>query len=111
MLVMLAGLGCSPENAGDDARPDTAATSTTPPNSTAVPVDTQQVALSVKGMYCESCESTVTAMLRRTPGVLGTDVSVARGEAVVMYDSTRTSPSRLVDVIGKLGYTATLKGS
>lgn len=111
MLVTIAGLGCSPENPGHDARPGTAATSTTPLHSPTAPVDTQRVALSVKGMYCESCESTVTAMLRRTPGVLGTDVSVARGEAVVMYDSTRTSPSRLVDVIGKLGYTATLKGS
>ena len=111
MLVMSAGLGCSPEKVGEDAPPNTAAMSATPPNSPSVPVDTQRVALDVKGMVCESCESTVAAMLRRTPGVLGTDVSAARGEAVVMYDSTRTSPSRLVDVIGKLGYTATMKGS
>lgn len=111
MLVMIAGPGCSPEKAGEDARPDSAATSASPPNSPTVPVDTQRVALSVKGMFCESCERTVTAMLRRTPGVLGTDVSVARSEAVVMYDSTRTSPSKLVDVIGKLGYTAIPKGS
>ena len=100
LLVMLAGLGCSPENGGEDARPDTAAMSATPPSSPTVPVDTQRVALNVKGMICESCESSLTAMLRRTPGVLGTDVSVARSEAVVMYDSTRTSPSKLVEVIG-----------
>lgn len=111
LLVMIAGLGCSAEKAGEDARPNTAVMSAAPPHSPAVPVDTQRVALNVKGMFCVSCESTVTAMLRRTPGVLGTDVSVARSEAVVMYDSTRTSPPKLVDVIGKLGYTATLKGS
>lgn len=111
MLVMIAGSGCSPEKAAEDARPDTAPMSATPPNSPSAPVDTQRVALNVKGMFCESCESSLTAMLRRTPGVLGTDVSVARSEAVVLYDSTRTSPSKLVDVIGKLGYTATLKGS
>ena len=111
MLVMIAGLGCSPEKTAEDARPDTAAMTAPSPHSPSVPVDTQRVALNVKGMFCESCESTVTAMLRRTPGVLGTDVSVARSEAVVMYDSTRTSPSKLVDVIGKLGYTATPKGS
>ena len=85
--------------------------SATTSNSPAAPVDTQRVALNVKGMFCESCETTVTAMLRRAPGVLGTDVSAARSEVVVMYDSTRTSPSRLVDVIAKLGYTATPKGS
>lgn len=68
------------------------------------------VALSVKGMFCESSESTVTAMLRRTPGVLGADVSVERSEAVILYDSTRTSPTKLVDVIGTLGYSAAVKG-
>ena len=109
MVVLFAG--CSPEKAAEDARPDTAAMSAIPPNPPTVPVDTQRVALDVKGMFCESCESSLTAMLRRTPGVLRTDVSIARSEAVVMYDSTRTSPSRLVDVIGKLGYTATVKGS
>lgn len=111
MLMTLAGPGCSPGKAGEDARPDSAAMRTTPSNSPTVPVDTQRVALSVKGMFCESCESSLTAMLRRTPGVLGTDVSVERSEAVIMYDSTRTSPSRLVEVIGKLGYTATPKGA
>lgn len=78
---------------------------------TAAAIDTQHVVLSVRGMYCESCESTVTAMLRRTPGVLRADVSVSRGEAAVVYDAGRVSPKNLVDVVKTLGYTASMKGT
>jgi copper chaperone CopZ len=111
MLVVTVGAACSPGTPGDEPQSDTSAMSAIRASSPAAPVDTQRVALAVKGMFCESCESTVTAMLRRTPGVLASDVSAARSEAVIMYDSTRTTPAKLVEVIGTLGYTATLKGS
>ena len=71
--------------------------------------DTQQVVLAVKGMYCASCERTVVAMLRRTAGVIKADVNVERGEATVSYDSTRTSPAQLVQVVKTLGYEASVK--
>lgn len=71
--------------------------------------DTQRVVLAVKGMYCASCEQTVVTMLRRTAGVLKADVSVERGEATVSYDSTRTSPAQLVQVVKTLGYEASVK--
>lgn len=73
--------------------------------------DTQHVVLRVKGMYCASCESTVAAMLRRTPGVVTANVNVTRGEAAVTYDSARTSPTKLVNVITSLGYTASVHGT
>jgi copper chaperone CopZ len=77
--------------------------------STAPPADTQRVVLGVKGMYCASCERTVTAMLRRTPGVLRANVNVDRAEATVVYDSARTSPAKLVEVVTTLGYDASVK--
>lgn len=71
-----------------------------------VPAGAQQLTLDVQGMYCASCESTVASLLRRTPGVVGAAVSVARAEAVVVYDPRRTSPAQLIGVIERLGYTA-----
>ena len=71
--------------------------------------ETQHVVLAVKGMYCGSCEQTVVTMLRRTAGVLRADVSVERGEAAVSYNSTRTSPVQLVQVVNRLGYEASVK--
>lgn len=73
--------------------------------------NSRHVVLSVKGMFCTSCEGTVTAMLRRTPGVVHATVSVERGEAAVTYDSARTSPAKLVTVITNLGYTASVQGT
>ena len=66
----------------------------------------RRVVLAVRGMSCESCERTVGAMLRRTPGVLDAAVSVERGEAVVTYDPARTTPADLASVMRQLGYEA-----
>ncbi|MGI9077112.1 MAG: heavy-metal-associated domain-containing protein [Gemmatimonadaceae bacterium] len=73
--------------------------------------DTQQVVLRVKGMTCESCERTVTIMLSRTPGVIRASVSYARREATVLYDASRTAPPALIEVVKRLGYSASVKPS
>lgn len=70
--------------------------------------DTQRVTIAVSGMYCESCEATVHAMLKRTRGVYSATVDVNRGLATVAYDPRQTTPSALADVINRLGYKATL---
>lgn len=36
-------------------------------------------------------------------------MSVERSEAVVVFDPTKTSPAKLVAVIGNLGYRASLR--
>lgn len=109
ILVAGAVIGCAPADQRATAGSDTPLGSTTQPHTALAAADTQRVAFSVKGMYCESCERTVAAMLRRTPGVLSADVSIERSEAIIAYDSARTSPAKLVDVIGSLGYVASVK--
>lgn len=109
LLAILVGCGIDADR--EVARADSTSVRPSRPSRPLAAVDSQRVALSVKGMFCESCERTVAAMLRSTPGVLRADVSVARSEAVVVYDSTRTSPASLIGVIGTLGYKASLNGS
>ena len=70
-----------------------------------------RVVLSVRGMYCQSCERTVTAMLQRIPGVQRAEVSVNRGEAVVLYDPSRTSAEGLITVLERLGYQAAIRAT
>ncbi len=74
----------------------------------AVVADTQHVTIKVTGMFCESCEASVRAMLKRTPGVYSAKVDVKLGEAIVAYDPKQTTPQALADVINRLGYKATL---
>lgn len=109
ILVAGAVIGCDSRDQRATTDSDTALGSATQPPAALAAADTQRVALSVKGMYCASCQSTIAAMLRRTPGVLSADVSIERGEAIVAYDSLRTSPVKLVEVISSLGYVASVK--
>ena len=74
----------------------------------AVVADTQHVTIKVAGMFCESCETSVRVMLKRTPGVYSVKVDSKRGEAIVAYDAKQTTPQALADVINRLGYKATL---
>jgi copper chaperone CopZ len=60
----------------------------------------------IKGMYCESCEKTIRAMLMRTPGVKSAAVSAKTGRAMVTYDASRATPVAILSTISKLGYTA-----
>lgn len=69
----------------------------------------QQVVLTVSGMHCGSCATGITAMLKRTEGVLEGKVSYETREAVVDYDASKTSPERIVAVIEKMGYKAAIK--
>ena len=109
LAVAAIGTACS---SGRDVigRRDTSASRVAPSATPATAAaDTQRVVLAVKGMYCASCEQTVVTMLRRTAGVVRAEVSVERGEAAVAYDSARTSPAQLVQVIKALGYDASVK--
>jgi copper chaperone CopZ len=64
----------------------------------------QQATFKVTGMTCAGCETTIKVALERTPGVRSAEVSYERGEAVVIYDSTVTTPEKLRDAINETGY-------
>lgn len=68
----------------------------------------KQVSINVSGMFCPSCEATIRTMLEHSPGVISAEVSVERGVAIVTYDSRLTAPTKLAEVINRLGYRATL---
>lgn len=110
LFILGSMAACDSATQRAEARPD-ARHGTASSAAAVAATDTQHVVINVKGMYCASCESTVTAMLRRTPGVLCANVSVDNGEATVVYDSARTSPAKLVNVITALGYTASVRGT
>lgn len=67
--------------------------------------------LTITGMHCTGCAKGVTAMLKRTEGVVAAETSYEKKEALVTYDATKTTPAKLVEAIEKLGYKAEVKGS
>jgi Cu+-exporting ATPase len=75
--------------------------------STATASDVQQASFSVEGMNCASCVAHVEHAASRTPGVQSCDVNLARGRAVVRFDSSQTNPEQIAKVISKSGYPTT----
>ena len=64
----------------------------------------QWATFKVSGMTCAGCEVTIKLALERTPGVRSAEVSYERGEAVVVYDPSVTTPEKLRDAINETGY-------
>jgi len=71
----------------------------------------QTVTLSVPGMYCEVCPITVKKSLEKVPGVSKAVVSFKAKEAVVTYDDSKVSVSKLLDATFEAGYPSEVKGA
>ena len=60
--------------------------------------------LKVTGMTCGGCTSKVTKALKALPGVGDVSVSLAVGEATVLYDEARTSPDQIKRAVTSAGF-------
>ena len=72
-------------------------------------VNTERVVIAIEGMSCDNCARGIKAMLKRTPGVTAAEVSFEKREAVVDYDTERTTREKIVEVISNMGYKASVK--
>lgn len=70
---------------------------------------TAELTMTISGMYCGGCATGITAMLKRTEGVVKVDVSYEERRAVVAYDAAKTSPEKIVAAVERMGYKAEIK--
>ncbi len=56
----------------------------------------ESVTIHVQGMSCGGCAATVTSALKQIDGVSDARVSYEQGQAVVTYDSAKTTPEGIV---------------
>ncbi len=66
--------------------------------------DTQTVTLSVPGMTCPACPITVKKALTGVDGVIETEVSFERREAIVTFDDAKTNVHALTEATRNAGY-------
>lgn len=64
--------------------------------------------ISIDGMTCSACTSSITSHLERIEGVFRASVSLALGRATVSYDTVLTTPKEMVAAIQDAGYDADL---
>lgn len=66
-----------------------------------------EIQLSVTGMTCGGCVSSVQRVLTALPGVQSAEVSLTPGQAHVTYDPTRIDRAALVQAIVDAGFGVT----
>jgi copper chaperone len=66
----------------------------------------ESTTLNIKGMTCMGCVSSVTKVLKATPGVADAQVTLDPAQAKVQYDATLTSPAQLKTAVEDAGYEA-----
>jgi copper chaperone CopZ len=77
---------------------------------TAQDVELKLCELKVDGMTCGGCERAVKKALSRGKGFAKAEVSYKKGNALVHYDPTKTSPQELAELITKeTGYQTAVK--
>ncbi|XP_054919511.1 copper-transporting ATPase 2-like isoform X2 [Dermacentor andersoni] len=65
-----------------------------------------EIDLSIKGMTCASCVSSIESNLLKRPGVTKASVSLAMQRGHFVYDSELIGPRRLIQAIEELGFEA-----
>jgi P-type Cu+ transporter len=68
----------------------------------------EEVILTLGGMWCSSCAWLVGEQLKRTKGVVDAEVSFIQHQANLTYDASITNPKLLKKRVRSLGYQATL---
>lgn len=76
-------------------------------SSTPVAGPTEVAYLKVSGMDCEACAAGIAAALTRDEGIAGARIDYEKGEAIVTYTPTKTTPEQIARLITDQGYPAT----
>jgi Cu+-exporting ATPase len=67
---------------------------------------TTEVHFDIKGMHCASCATLIDRSLRKTTGVISSNVNLATGKACVTYNEKETNKIQLIKLIRSKGYGA-----
>ncbi len=68
-------------------------------------INTEKLQVSVGGMACSFCTTTIEKALGRLEGVETVHVSLAHEETLVEYDPLKCNPTKLRDTLRQIGYT------
>ena len=70
---------------------------------------TRTVTLAIPSMHCAMCPVTVKEALSKVPGVRKIEVSLAKKDAVVTFDDSKTTVGALTAATRNAGYPSTVE--
>ncbi len=69
----------------------------------------KKISIQIGGMTCQSCANRIEKVLNKKPFVQQAGVNFAAEEAQVVFDSTQTTETQIIEIIHKTGFTAHIK--
>ena len=60
--------------------------------------------LNIKGMSCETCEAEVNLEVNKLPGIIQSAVSYKNKNAVIQFDTSKTTIKEITDAVNATGY-------
>lgn len=67
----------------------------------------QTVEFTVQGMTCTACEEHIKHEVRKLPGIVSTDASYDKSNAIIRFDTTKTNIGEITKAIQSTGYAIT----
>jgi Cu+-exporting ATPase len=71
----------------------------------------KKTTLQLTGMHCSSCAGIIERELKKTEGVVTSNVNFATEKAIISYDDSKVSEDGLVEAVKKSGYKAEVEKS
>ena len=65
-----------------------------------------KITLKIDGMMCSACSATVQTALKGVEGVKAAEVSLETKQAIVCFDSAKTSVAKLIAAVNKTNFKA-----
>ena len=65
---------------------------------------TETVEFSIKGMTCDACEEHVKMEVNKLPGIVSSNVSYAKHNAIVQFLPSKTNSKEIAETINSTGY-------
>lgn len=62
----------------------------------------------IDGMHCTSCSMMIDGDLEEKEGVISASTNYARQEAIIEYDESKISYTKITEIIRNTGYDASL---
>lgn len=67
-----------------------------------------KIKLKITGMHCTSCAMNIDGELEDTEGIKESSTNYAKAQTEVKFDSEKITEKKVIEIIKKVGYTATL---
>ncbi|PHS64038.1 MAG: heavy metal transporter [Flavobacterium sp.] len=66
----------------------------------------QKISIDIEGMTCEACEQTINYSIGQLDGIVLSEASFEKGNAIVEFDQTKTNSKEIEEAVNKTGYKA-----